>query len=57
MRSERREQTPDLSALIQELVDQNEWKEGNALVSDITGTDKRASGMPCHSKATVSDTG
>ena len=34
-------QTPDLSALIQEVVDQDDWKQGNALVLIITGTGER----------------
>ncbi len=34
-------QTPDLSALIQEVVDQSDWKAGNALVLIISGTGER----------------
>lgn len=34
-------QTPDLSAVIQEVVDQNDWMEGNALVLIISGTGER----------------
>ena len=33
--------TPDLSAVIQEVVDQDGWKEGNALVLIVTGTGER----------------
>ena len=36
-----RPQTPDLSALIQEVVDQEDWKEGNALVLIISGKGER----------------
>ena len=35
------QQTPDLSPLIQEVTDQSEWKEGNALVLIITGSEDR----------------
>ncbi|WP_168564394.1 hypothetical protein [Crateriforma spongiae] len=34
-------QTPDLSALIQEVVDQTDWVEGNALVFIISGEGER----------------
>ena len=33
--------TPDLSQLIQEVVNQDDWQEGNALVLIITGTGER----------------
>lgn len=36
-----RPQTPDLSALVQEVVDQQDWKEGNALVLIISGNGER----------------
>ena len=36
-----RPQTPDLSALIQEVVDQKDWMEGNAVVLIISGTGER----------------
>jgi PKD repeat protein len=32
-------QTPDLSTVLQEVIDQNEWVEGNAVVFVITGTE------------------
>ena len=38
---DQRPQTPDLSALIQEVVDQQDWKEGNALVLIISGKGER----------------
>ena len=39
-RSEK-QQTPDLSSLIQEVIAQDDWQEGNALVLIITGSGKR----------------
>ena len=36
-----RQQTPDLSALIQEVIEQDNWKQGNALVLVITGNGER----------------
>ena len=36
-----RQQTPDLSALIQEVVDRPDWHEGNALVLLISGSGER----------------
>jgi len=36
-----RPQTPDLSALVQEVIDQQEWKEGNAIVLIVSGTGER----------------
>lgn len=35
------QQTPDLSALIQEVVEQDDWKQGNALVLIVTGNGER----------------
>jgi hypothetical protein len=35
------QQTPDLSAVIQELVNRPGWSSGNALAIIITGTGKR----------------
>jgi len=34
-------QTPDLSSLVQEVIDQKEWKEGNAIVLIVSGTGER----------------
>ncbi len=39
-RSEK-QRTPDLSALIQEVIAQSDWQEGNALVFIITGSGER----------------
>jgi len=39
--SDRRARTPDLSSLILELVNQDDWEEGNALALIITGTGER----------------
>jgi|GEM_PF-1408892 hypothetical protein len=36
-----RQRSPDLSAVIQEVVDQDDWAEGNALVIVITGKGER----------------
>jgi hypothetical protein len=38
---DKRPQTPDMSALIQEVVDQIDWMEGNALVLIISGKGER----------------
>ena len=37
-----RQRTPDLAALIQEVVDRPDWREGNALVLLITGSGHRS---------------
>jgi WD40 repeat protein/serine/threonine protein kinase len=36
-----KQQTPDLSSLIQEVIDQSDWQEGNALVLIISGSGDR----------------
>ena len=39
--SSRKQRTPDLSALIQEVIAQQDWKEGNAMVFVISGSGRR----------------
>lgn len=36
-----KQQTPDLSVLMQEVIDRNDWEQGNALVLVITGNGER----------------
>ena len=40
-RSEK-QRTPDLSSLIQEVVDQPDWQKGNSLVLIISGSGRRS---------------
>ncbi|PIR24766.1 MAG: hypothetical protein COX62_04365 [Deltaproteobacteria bacterium CG_4_10_14_0_2_um_filter_43_8] len=36
-----KQKTPDLSAMVQDIVDRNDWQSGNAMVFVITGSGKR----------------